>query len=1528
MKPKNFLPLPLLAIATLLCAPAAGFAQTILGSAGNFVLLGGTGVSGSAAGGSFSNGNVGAPTFPEITDFGPDTIVNGSTVSGPVVTSVALPDLAHAQTALFGLAGANPLGGLATVTLSPGVYTLNGAITVPVGSTITLNANHQNDVVWVFNFTGASGALTTDAGVTIKFINLGTNGGSDDGVFWNSNTAITIGDQNVVAGNYLAGTSITFPSGIDGASASGSALAQAAVTFGGAVATNLNVLGGPGGGNLAGGLALTTPTTAITSGYVLLSPTGTYSGGIATTLTPGTIFYTTGATVDGNSANATPTTTGSLTVFGTTATLTGNNTYTGGTIVDGGTLITGSANLPVNGSVTLTNSNGTVVVSGLIFNQTFPGTFGGAITGNGSVTLNTGALTLSGVNTYTGGTMISGGTLFITGSASLPGNVTNHSALTFDQAAATVSTYAGVISGTGTVTKQDGGTVNLTGANLYTGVTTVSSGILNIQNSAALGSPLSSTTVASGATLQVQGNIAPPEPLNLAGPGVGGLGVLDSLSGNNTVSGPVTLNGAATIDADAGTLTISGAVGGAAQNLTVGGAGNVTLTGGVGTTTGTLTKNGLGTLTLLGTASTFTGGTTVNAGTLALGAANMLAGTGALAVNGGTLDLGATSQTVGAVSLNGGALNNGTLTGTSFTSIGGTVGAVLAGVGSSFTNTSGTTTLNGVDTYTGGTTINAGTIVMGSASALGTGTTAVAAGATLNTGVFGFDLTRLSGAGTLIGSGVYSFAGANESLATVLTGAASLTKAGANTLTLSGLNTYTGGTTVSAGTLFISPGGLLGGAAGALAVSGGTLDLGATSQRVGAVSLNGGALNDGTLTGTSFTSTGGTVGAILAGAGSSFTNTSGTTTLSGVNTYTGGTTVSGGTLIASSTALPTAGSVTLSNNSVLVLNQALPGTFSGVVSGTGSLTVPGTSTLALTGTNSYTGGTTVSGGTLVASSAVLPAGGNVVLANNSALVFNQAAVGTFSGAITGVGTLTMEGAGPLTLTGASTVPLNLLAGSLYLAGAGTIGTTTVASGAFLGGIGTINSNLINNGTVSPGDAPGTINVSGNYIQGPNGTLVIQFASAASYDKLVVTGTAALAGTMQLSLLNGFVPTGLSFPVLTAAGGVSGTFTPITGSAALAATVTYGATTVTVSFLQLPIVPVAAAGAAAAGVALTPNQTAVGFAAESAAPITVALDGVPLATQLPGALNALSPQGYEIWSTIAYAHATSLADKMERASNATPDHDNLYFDVSQAHGREGQDLDVGQSDFTTTSGLVGDDHVVGPNLTLGGFFAYSRTEADLGTPGSSTIVKDFTLGARANWTSGPWFVHGIAAYDFDDYDSTRPVDFPGTAATAGSHTRGGQWTVGVSGGQNIPIGAMTLSPFVGVLASGWRADGFTESGAGAFDNSLADQAAHSLRSQLGVELRSDLTAGSALLQPHVRLAWLHEFADAPRTMLVSFDGVGYGITTQKSQLDSAQVAVGLDVVLSPRAVIYSDLSVQTGDVTKILGEFQVGFSFRF
>jgi autotransporter-associated beta strand protein len=134
-------------------------------------------------------------------------------------------------------------------------------------------------------------------------------------------------------------------------------------------------------------------------------------------------------------------------------------------------------------------------------------------------------------------------------------------------------------------------------------------------------------------------------------------------------------------------------------------------------------------------------------------------------------------------------------------------------------------------------------------------------------------------------------------------GTSSLTVVGSSTnaVTLSGVNTYTGGTTLTAGSLTLGNASALGNSSGALAVNGGTLDLGAlTSVTVGPVTINGGIIQNGTLTGTSFAASNAgaaIVSAVLAGASSGLTkNGPGTLTLSGANTYAGGTAVLGGTL--------------------------------------------------------------------------------------------------------------------------------------------------------------------------------------------------------------------------------------------------------------------------------------------------------------------------------------------------------------------------------------------------------------------------------------------------------------------------------------------------------------------------------------------------------------------------------------------------------------------------------------------------------
>lgn len=497
-------------------------------------------------------------------------------------------------------------------------------------------------------------------------------------------------------------------------------------------------------------------------------------------------------------------------------------------------------------------------------------------------------------------------------------------------------------------------------------------------------------------------------------------------------------------------------------------------------------------------------------------------------------------------------------------------------------------------------------------------------------------------------------------------------------------------------------------------------------------------------------------------------------------------------------------------------------------------------------------------------------------------------------------------------------------GSVVLSG-GSGGTTVIPPGTVDGGTGAFGGNVTNSGTinpglVTPGAATGALNVSNNFTQAPAGTLVVQLASPTSFDRLAVTGTATLAGTVQIDTLDGYDPLGQSFTFLTAGGGVTGTFGTVNGSAiatnraAIAANLIYAPNSVTVAFSQLPF----------AGFASSSNQTALANAAQASPGLTGALNQVPLAGQFPAALNALSPQGYQVWSDFAFANATSLADRLLRAGRAVEGQDEYYFEAGQRRGRSRADLNVGASRYAGSSGLVGGNRAVNPNTTLGAFFAFGKTTGGLGSAGSSTSVKEKTLGLRAGWSDGPLFAEALFAYGFNKYESTRVIAFPGSSALATSSTKGRQWTAGMTVGRHFNAGFLTLSPFGGLLMTRWSANGFTEAGAGAFNVTVGDQSARSLRSQAGLEARVKL----GLVQPHVRAAWLHEFSNDSRTIDASFGNVPFAVATRRAPRDSALYSAGLDFVLGPRALIYTDVSAETGGATRVLSEWRAGVSITF
>ena len=75
--------------------------------------------------------------------------------------------------------------------------------------------------------------------------------------------------------------------------------------------------------------------------------------------------------------------------------------------------------------------------------------------------------------------------------------------------------------------------------------------------------------------------------------------------------------------------------------------------------------------------------------------------------------------------------------------------------------------------------------------------------------------------------------------------------------------------------------------------------------------------------------------------------------------------------------------------------------------------------------------------------------------------------------------------------------------------------------------------MTNAATVEPGDPFGTLTIEGNYTQTDAGVLLIQIGGASQFGQLAVTGMAALGGTLELSLIDGYTPPlGTSFTILT------------------------------------------------------------------------------------------------------------------------------------------------------------------------------------------------------------------------------------------------------------------------------------------------------------------------------------------------------------------------------------------------------------
>ncbi|MDM56799.1 autotransporter outer membrane beta-barrel domain-containing protein, partial [Salmonella enterica] len=730
-----------------------------------------------------------------------------------------------------------------------------------------------------------------------------------------------------------------------------------------------------------------------------------------------------------------------------------------------------------HGTFNLTNADGSFAVNTVLENvdATLDPDSATGWDGTSLIKQGAGTLILNAENTYTVGTTISGGTLVATNVDALgSGDVTDDATLELN----TGGTFDNAISGSGQVVKSGDKMLTLSGTNSYSGGTLISGGTLVATNVDALGSG----DVTDDATLELNTGGTFDNAISGSGQVVKSGDDTLTLSGSNTYTGGTIISGGTLVASNVEALGTGDVTNDAVLELNTGGDFDNAISG-----SGQVVKSGDETLTLSGS-NTYTGGTLISGGTLvasnveALGSGdvtndavlelntggdftNAISGSGQVVKSGDeTLTLSGANSYTGGTLISGGtliasnveALGTGDVTDNAVLELntGGDFDNAISGSGQVEKSGDETLTLSGANSYTGGTLISSGTLVANDVNALGTGDVTDNAVLELNTGGT-FD-NAISGSGQVV-------------------------KSGDETLTLSGSNTYTGGTTINDGTL--------------IATSVDALGSGDVTDNA-VLELN----------------TGGDFDNAISGSGQVVKSGDETLTLSGTNSYTDGTLISGGTLVA--TNLEALGTGDVTNNATLELNTG--GTFDNAISGSGQVVKSGDDALTLSGSNTYTGGTTISGGTLIATSVDALGSGDVT--DNAVLELNTG--GTFDNAISGSGQVVKSGDKTLTLSGSNTYTggTTISGGTLIASNVEALGSGNIdnyaslqlnASGQF------VTANLTTHDNATTAIGAGSTLRANTLTQEANSTLAVHLTDSNS-GAIVTADHANLGGTLDIT----------------------------------------------------------------------------------------------------------------------------------------------------------------------------------------------------------------------------------------------------------------------------------------------------------------------------------------------------------------------------------------------------------------------------
>ncbi|MCP3957147.1 MAG: autotransporter domain-containing protein [bacterium] len=234
------------------------------------------------------------------------------------------------------------------------------------------------------------------------------------------------------------------------------------------------------------------------------------------------------------------------------------------------------------------------------------------------------------------------------------------------------------------------------------------------------------------------------------------------------------------------------------------------------------------------------------------------------------------------------------------------------------------------------------------------------------------------------------------------------------------------------------------------------------------------------------------------------------------------------------------------------------------------------------------------------------------------------------------------------------------------------------------------------------------------------------------------------------------------------------------------------------------------------------------------------------------------------------------------------------------------------DFETLGLTAGVDYLLSDSLIVGGALGYLDTDTDLVADGGGLDAEGYSLSAYGTYYREKLYLDGFLSWGSNDYDLVRNVDLPQSFGgqqrfVARGSPGGEQLSLGLGGGYDGNFGASTFGGFARLSYTEADIDGYTEQGAGPFDLVVGEQSLESVLAEAGIEWTYAASRSWGILQPALRLSWLHELEDDLRLIRGRFaedqTAAEFLVPTESPDRDFFNLSAGLTATLARGRTLY-------------------------